>query len=116
MELSAQTADVFDVNAFGFAQLQYMCYSRSHPQPSFPLLTCSLCLSASKMYSFTLFAMQLNELDKEIEEAIPKTDCRLRPDIRAMENGDIGRLLLVYKAFNWPLVFHLFWLFDTLEN
>lgn len=34
--------------------------------------------------------MQLNELDEEIESAIPKTDCRLRPDIRAMENGDIG--------------------------
>ncbi|XP_053368544.1 oxysterol-binding protein-related protein 1 [Clarias gariepinus] len=45
--------------------------------------------NSSQMYSFTLFAMQLNELDKEIEAAIPKTDCRLRPDIRAMENGDI---------------------------
>ncbi|KAI2650443.1 Oxysterol-binding protein-related protein 1 [Labeo rohita] len=32
---------------------------------------------------------QLNELDKEIESVIPKTDSRLRPDIRAMENGDI---------------------------
>lgn len=43
-----------------------------------------------KMYNFTTFAMQLNELDKEIETVIPKTDSRLRPDIRAMENGDIG--------------------------
>lgn len=43
-----------------------------------------------KMYNFTTFAMQLNELDKEIEDVIPKTDSRLRPDIRAMENGDIG--------------------------
>lgn len=34
--------------------------------------------------------MQLNELHKEMEGAIPQTDCRLRPDIRAMENGDIG--------------------------
>lgn len=42
------------------------------------------------MYNFTTFAMQLNELDKEIEAVIPKTDSRLRPDIRAMENGDIG--------------------------
>lgn len=42
------------------------------------------------MYSFTSFAMQLNELRKEMEGAIPQTDCRLRPDIRAMENGDIG--------------------------
>uniref|UniRef100_A0A4W5Q5Z1 Oxysterol-binding protein n=1 Tax=Hucho hucho TaxID=62062 RepID=A0A4W5Q5Z1_9TELE len=42
-----------------------------------------------EMYSFTSFAMQLNELDRDMEGLIPKTDCRLRPDIRAMENGDI---------------------------
>ncbi|KAK5907284.1 hypothetical protein CesoFtcFv8_005152 [Champsocephalus esox] len=42
-----------------------------------------------EMYSFTSFAMQLNELHKEMEGLIPQTDCRLRPDIRAMENGDI---------------------------
>ncbi|XP_051979637.1 oxysterol-binding protein-related protein 1 isoform X2 [Xyrauchen texanus] len=45
--------------------------------------------NSTQMYSFTTFAMQLNELGKEIEEVIPKTDSRLRPDIRAMENGDI---------------------------
>ncbi|XP_056303759.1 oxysterol-binding protein-related protein 1 isoform X2 [Danio aesculapii] len=45
--------------------------------------------NSAQMYSFTSFAMQLNELDKEIESVIPKTDSRLRPDIRAMENGDI---------------------------
>ncbi|XP_062251359.1 oxysterol-binding protein-related protein 1 isoform X2 [Platichthys flesus] len=42
-----------------------------------------------QMYSFTTFAMQLNELRKEMEGVIPQTDCRLRPDVRAMENGDI---------------------------
>uniref|UniRef100_A0A669CQQ4 Oxysterol-binding protein n=1 Tax=Oreochromis niloticus TaxID=8128 RepID=A0A669CQQ4_ORENI len=42
-----------------------------------------------QMYNFTCFAMQLNELHKEMEGVIPQTDCRLRPDIRAMENGDI---------------------------
>uniref|UniRef100_A0A8C9YC07 Oxysterol-binding protein n=1 Tax=Sander lucioperca TaxID=283035 RepID=A0A8C9YC07_SANLU len=45
--------------------------------------------NSAEMYSFTSFAMQLNELRKEMEGAIPQTDCRLRPDIRAMENGDI---------------------------
>ncbi|KAG5850473.1 hypothetical protein ANANG_G00082840 [Anguilla anguilla] len=45
--------------------------------------------NSAQMYSFTSFAMQLNELDKDIEDVVPKTDCRLRPDIRAMENGDI---------------------------
>lgn len=43
-----------------------------------------------QMYSFTSFAMQLNELHTEMEASLPRTDCRLRPDIRAMENGDIG--------------------------
>ncbi|XP_062868500.1 oxysterol-binding protein-related protein 1 isoform X2 [Trichomycterus rosablanca] len=45
--------------------------------------------NSAQMYSFTTFAMQLNEVDQEIQAVIPKTDCRLRPDIRAMENGDI---------------------------
>ncbi|XP_068581414.1 oxysterol-binding protein-related protein 1 isoform X4 [Cebidichthys violaceus] len=45
--------------------------------------------NSTEMYSFTSFAMQLNELHKEMEGTIPQTDCRLRPDVRAMENGDI---------------------------
>lgn len=45
--------------------------------------------NSAQMYSFTSFAMQLNEMDKDMEGVIPKTDCRFRPDIRAMENGDI---------------------------
>lgn len=36
--------------------------------------------------------MQLNELDKIMEGIIPPTDSRFRPDIRAMEIGDIGRV------------------------
>ncbi|XP_065483969.1 oxysterol-binding protein-related protein 1 isoform X2 [Caloenas nicobarica] len=46
--------------------------------------------NSAQMYNFTSFAMALNELDKEMESVIPKTDCRLRPDIRAMENGEIA--------------------------
>ncbi|XP_072113631.1 oxysterol-binding protein-related protein 1-like isoform X1 [Mobula birostris] len=45
--------------------------------------------NSEKMYNFTNFAMSLNELDKEMENVIAPTDCRLRPDIKAMENGDI---------------------------
>ncbi|XP_034386043.1 oxysterol-binding protein-related protein 1 isoform X2 [Cyclopterus lumpus] len=45
--------------------------------------------NSTEMYSFTSFAMQLNELRVEMEGALPHTDCRRRPDIRAMENGDI---------------------------
>ncbi|EPQ12720.1 Oxysterol-binding protein-related protein 1 [Myotis brandtii] len=45
--------------------------------------------NSAQMYNFTSFAMVLNEIDKDMESVIPKTDCRLRPDIRAMENGEI---------------------------
>lgn len=51
------------------------------------------------MYNFTSFAMALNELDKEMESVIPKTDCRLRPDIRAMENGEIGNFTYGQQQF-----------------
>ncbi|XP_077469626.1 oxysterol-binding protein-related protein 2-like [Stigmatopora argus] len=42
---------------------------------------------SSQMYSFTNFAMSLNELDSGLEAILAPTDCRFRPDIRAMENG-----------------------------
>nr|XP_057929022.1 oxysterol-binding protein-related protein 1 isoform X3 [Doryrhamphus excisus] len=45
--------------------------------------------TSAQMYSFTSFAMQLNELHTDMESVIPHTDSRRRPDIRAMENGDI---------------------------
>ncbi|XP_077413203.1 oxysterol-binding protein-related protein 1-like isoform X2 [Vanacampus margaritifer] len=32
---------------------------------------------------------ELNDIDKKMEGLLPTTDSRLRPDIRAMENGDI---------------------------
>lgn len=56
-----------------------------------------------QMYNFTSFAMVLNEVDKDMESVIPKTDCRLRPDIRAMENGEIGtwRGRCCWESFLW---------------
>nr|XP_057923605.1 oxysterol-binding protein-related protein 1-like isoform X2 [Doryrhamphus excisus] len=45
--------------------------------------------NSAKFYAFSTFAMQLNELDKRVDGVLPSTDSRLRPDIRAMENGDI---------------------------
>ncbi|KAM7379374.1 hypothetical protein PAMP_004932 [Pampus punctatissimus] len=45
--------------------------------------------NSAKFYAFSTFAMQLNELEKSMEGVIPPTDSRLRPDICAMENGDI---------------------------
>ncbi|KAK1879634.1 Oxysterol-binding protein-related protein 1 [Dissostichus eleginoides] len=45
--------------------------------------------NSAKFYAFSSFAMHLNELEKSMEGVIPQTDCRFRPDICAMENGDI---------------------------
>ncbi|KAM6929613.1 oxysterol-binding protein-related protein 2-like [Lycodopsis pacificus] len=42
---------------------------------------------SAEMYNFTNFAMSLNELEPGMEANVAPTDCRLRPDIRAMENG-----------------------------
>ncbi|XP_018330355.1 oxysterol-binding protein-related protein 1 isoform X2 [Agrilus planipennis] len=46
-------------------------------------------LNCSDYYQFTSFAMSLNELGHELESKICKTDSRLRPDIRKLEQGDI---------------------------
>ncbi|KAJ8015951.1 hypothetical protein DPEC_G00002030 [Dallia pectoralis] len=44
---------------------------------------------STMMYNFTNFAMSLNELEPGMLATLATTDCRLRPDIRAMENGDM---------------------------
>uniref|UniRef100_A0A4W3J989 Oxysterol-binding protein n=1 Tax=Callorhinchus milii TaxID=7868 RepID=A0A4W3J989_CALMI len=44
---------------------------------------------SSQMYNFTHFAMMLNELDEEMKSSFAPTDCRFRPDIRAMESGNM---------------------------
>ncbi|TSR16026.1 Oxysterol-binding protein-related protein 1 [Bagarius yarrelli] len=45
--------------------------------------------NSAQFYAFSTFAMQLNELEEDMKENLPVTDCRFRPDIRALENGDI---------------------------
>lgn len=44
---------------------------------------------ANRYYSFTRFALLLNELSDEMKTKIAPTDCRFRPDMRKMEEGDI---------------------------
>lgn len=44
-----------------------------------------------QMYNFTNFAMSLNELEPGMEAILAPTDCRFRPDIRAMENGNMSK-------------------------
>ena len=41
------------------------------------------------LYHFSLFTLQLNYLDEELKKKLPCTDSRLRPDQRALENGDL---------------------------
>lgn len=48
-----------------------------------------LCLLL-QMYNFTSFTVSLNELETGMEKILAPTDCRLRPDIRGMENGNMG--------------------------
>ncbi|KAG5648139.1 hypothetical protein DXG03_006093 [Asterophora parasitica] len=40
-------------------------------------------------YGFTSFSITLNELTSDLVGRIPPTDSRLRPDVRALEEGDI---------------------------
>lgn len=46
---------------------------------------------APEYYGFTKFAIGLNEITEDIKDYIPPTDSRLRPDQRALEDGDIDR-------------------------
>ncbi|GFT49815.1 oxysterol-binding protein-related protein 6 [Nephila pilipes] len=41
-------------------------------------------------YGFTRFAIELNELDPELEKILPPTDTRFRPDQRLLEEGNIA--------------------------
>ncbi|KAJ0171292.1 hypothetical protein K1T71_012842 [Dendrolimus kikuchii] len=40
-------------------------------------------------YGFTRFAMELNEMEPGMRDVLPHTDTRLRPDQRALEEGDV---------------------------
>nr|XP_008518423.1 PREDICTED: oxysterol-binding protein-related protein 2 isoform X2 [Equus przewalskii] len=45
--------------------------------------------NSAQMYNFTSFTVSLNELETGMEKILAPTDCRLRPDIRGMENGNM---------------------------
>lgn len=40
-------------------------------------------------YGFTSYSMTLNEITDDIKAILPPTDSRYRPDVRALEDGDI---------------------------
>lgn len=47
--------------------------------------------NAHEFYGFTSFGITLNELTDDLLGKIPPTDSRLRPDVRALEEGDTVR-------------------------
>ncbi|KAI0082200.1 hypothetical protein K474DRAFT_1688199 [Panus rudis PR-1116 ss-1] len=52
---------------------------RIHPFPK----------NAQEHYGFTYFGITLNEITPDIADKLPPTDSRYRPDVRALEEGDL---------------------------
>ncbi|KAF8898512.1 Oxysterol-binding protein-domain-containing protein [Infundibulicybe gibba] len=52
---------------------------RMHPFPK----------NTHEYYGFTSFGITLNEITSDIAGKLPPTDSRYRPDVRALENGDL---------------------------
>ena len=69
-------------------------------------------------YNFTLYAMMLNELHDKMTSVLPPTDSRLRPDVRKMEIGDIGKsveLLHICSHLNYSVIVISFVTFSVLS-
>ncbi|KAG5456240.1 MAG: mKIAA0772 protein [Olpidium bornovanus] len=47
----------------------------------------SLLPDADQYYGFTAFTIELNEITADLRGRLPRTDSRLRPDLRLYENG-----------------------------
>ncbi|KDQ63845.1 hypothetical protein JAAARDRAFT_29892 [Jaapia argillacea MUCL 33604] len=45
--------------------------------------------NAPEYYGFTSYGITLNEITPDLQGRLPPTDSRLRPDVRALEEGDI---------------------------
>lgn len=58
---------------------QYLLLWRNNTQPP------------NMPFNFTLYAVSLNELNERMRVWLPPTDCRLRPDQHAFENGSWDR-------------------------
>lgn len=47
--------------------------------------------NAPEYFGFTAFGITLNEITPDLENRLPPTDSRLRPDVRALELGDVDK-------------------------
>ena len=50
--------------------------------------------------------MMLNELFADLPAVLPPTDSRLRPDIRKLEEGDLGQSHVFYCSFSLAVDVH----------
>lgn len=46
--------------------------------------------STNEYYGFTNYGITLNEITSDISNKLPPTDSRFRPDVRALEDGDLN--------------------------
>ena len=44
--------------------------------------------ACARRHNFTSYAMKLNEITPGLQDKLAPTDCRLRPDQKATENGE----------------------------
>ena len=74
-------------------------------------LTMCFSIHFLQYYAFSLFAMGLNELEENMKSFLAPTDCRYRPDIRALENGDLGKnfllIILSFKPYHYSVFIQL---------
>ncbi|CAF4704854.1 unnamed protein product, partial [Rotaria socialis] len=62
--------------------------------PQEQLAKSTAAIDINNYYNFSLFTMALNEWtekDKRLRSRLPPTDCRFRPDIRRLEEGNIDQ-------------------------
>ena len=52
--------------------------------------------------------MCLNELNDDMLHTLPPTDSRLRPDVRILEEGNIGTVIISYKLLTKRCVFSVY--------
>lgn len=62
-----------------------------HPRPE----------GSERFYHFTAFAMMLNEFQKGKDDNLPPNDCRFRPDVRHLEEGNVGKKFFQYFFANF---------------
>jgi len=65
---------------------------------------------SAQYYHFTLFSMSLNQLTDDFANSLPPTDSRFRPDVRKLEEGDLGNYILT------PIPFALFLTISILQK